>query len=341
MKKITMIGLSTLSIAAVLALAACGGGGDGGSSSTGSTGSGSGSSGGGSTPVAVTGTLPSPQYAQGSAQLAAFNLLNQYRTQCGFPALQENTVLDQAAQAHAKYLGANNTITDTEVSGNTGFTGATYVARAVTAGFPSTANGSGASGGNTSQTASFSATASGQEFVYSLIAGVYHSGVVLFPVDTVGIGEYETQATSSGITWTSAWQSLSLINTQTQTLGNSPVTFPCQGVTGVPYKSTGESPTPPNVSGSGWGTPVVVMGNSTDTIMLQSGTMTDTSGNVLSLQLLNSTNDPNKIVQAYEAVAYPASALLPNTTYSVSITGTVNGSAFSRNFSFTTGNIAG
>lgn len=177
MKKLKTTSLWALSIAALLALAACGGGGDGGSS-TGSTGSGSGSSGGGSTPVAVTGTLDSPQYAQGSAQLAAFNLLNQYRTQCGFPALKENTVLDQAAQAHAKYLGVNNTITDTEVSGNTGFTGATYVARAVTAGFPSAANGSGASGGNTSQTTSFSASASGQEFINSLIAGVYHSGVV-------------------------------------------------------------------------------------------------------------------------------------------------------------------
>lgn len=84
-----------------------------------------------------------------------------------------------------------------------------------------------------------------------------------------------------------------------------------------------------------------MMGDSTDTIVLQSGSMTDTSGNVLSLQLLYSANDPNKIVQAYEAVAYPASALLPNTTYTVSITGTVNGSPFSRNFSFTTGNIVG
>jgi hypothetical protein len=72
-------------------------------------------------PQAVSGTLPSPTYPAGSLQLALFQHLNQARNQCGFPALQENTILDQAAEAHQKYQVANSTGADTEVAGKTVF----------------------------------------------------------------------------------------------------------------------------------------------------------------------------------------------------------------------------
>ncbi|WP_455275363.1 CAP domain-containing protein [Ralstonia thomasii] len=307
------------------ALAACGGGDGGttsGSTSTGGTtgGTTTGGTGGstGGTSTTVTGTLTTPQYTASSAQLAALTQLNQYRTQCGFPALQENTVLDQAAQAHAKYMGLNNAVSDSEVSSNQGYTGATYVDRAVAAGFPSNVLGVGVSGGYATTSASFTAQVAGQNFVYSLLAGVYHSVVAAYPVNTVGIGEYETQTTSGSYTYTQSWDSMSLFNTQAQAISNGPLTFPCQGVTGVAYKSiSGEIPTPPNVSASGWGTPVVVMGNpGADKVLLTSATMADTTGTVISLQILNSTNDPNKLVQPEQAVAYPASPLQPNTQYS-------------------------
>lgn len=319
------------------ALSACGGGGDGGTSS--STGS---SSGGTSTTPSqtVTGTLTTPQYTAGSAQITAFNMLNQYRAQCGLPALQENTLLDQAAQAHAKYMGLNNGITDTEVASNQGFTGVTYQDRAVAAGLPSSTFSTGASGGATITSNGFTAPAAAQMFVNALLAGVYHAAVVAYPSTTIGFGEFETQSTSSGFTWTNAWQSVSLLVNQSSIFSNGPVTFPCQGVTGVPYKSTGESPTPPNVSASGWGTPVVVMGNTTDTIVLQSASITGPSGSV-AVQILNSSTDPNKALGAFQAVVYPTSPLSPNTQYSVTLTGTVNGTAYSRNFTFTTGNVVG
>jgi hypothetical protein len=272
--------------------------------------------------------------------LAAFNLLNSYRQQCGFPALQENTVLDTAAQNHAKYMGLNNAVSDTEVSGNSGFTGATYLDRAVAAGFPSSGSGWGVAGNYATTASSFNATQAGQQLVYAWVSGVYHLGAVMHPVTTVGIGEYETQLTSSGTAFTASWGTMSLLNTQTQSL-SAVTTFPCQGMTGVPYKGVAESPTAPNVSASGWGTPVYLMRNVTDTIVLQSGTMTDTSGNVITLQLLDSSKDTNKEIQSYQGVAYPGSPLSPNTTYTVSITGTVSGTPFSSNFSFTTGNIAG
>ncbi|MBB6592754.1 CAP domain-containing protein [Ralstonia solanacearum] len=333
--------LSLLAIAAAstLALTACGGGGggDGGSSSTGTTTDGTTST------QTVTGTVSTPQYGGTSAQLAAFTTLNQYRTQCGFPALQENTFLDQSAAAHAKYMGLNNTITDFEASTNPGFTGVTQSDRAKVAGFPATQNGTGGNAGQTATAGSLTDAQYGQDMLNALLAGVYHSAGLMYPVNTIGIGIYTTQSTTSGITYSTQWGSFVLLNPQSQTLSQTPITFPCNGVSGVPYMSTGENPTPPNVSASGWGTPVVLMGNSSDSIVLQSGTMSPTSSSstVISLQLLDSARDSNKWIQPYMAVAYPASPLSPNTTYSVSINGTVNGAPFSRNFTFTTGNVVG
>ncbi|MEK7898100.1 CAP domain-containing protein [Burkholderia contaminans] len=339
MTKLKTISLSALSVAAAIALAACGGGGgDSGSTNSGSTGNNPNPSNPPST--SVPGTVDSAQYPAGSAQLAAFNQLNQYRTQCGFPALKQNTVLDQAAQNHAKYMGLNGAVTDSEVSTNQGFTGATYVDRAAAAKFPAGAIGLGVSVGVATGTGSFSDTQYGQQAVYSLVGGVYHSDVATFPIDTVGVGEYQTQASSGTSQFTTSWLSMSILNIASKGVSNAPATFPCDGVTGVPYKETSEIPMPPNVSNTGWGTPISVMGNLNDVIILQSASITGPSGAV-AVQVLNSDSDPNKLLGKYQAVAYPTSPLLPNTSYSVTINGTSNGTAFSRNFTFTTGNVVG
>ncbi|TDN59088.1 CAP domain-containing protein [Paraburkholderia sp. BL10I2N1] len=319
--------LTALAITAALALSACGGG--GGSSSDASA---------ASSPPSQTATsanVSTPQYAAASAQLAVFNLLNQQRQQCGFPALTENTTLDQAAQAHAAYMGQNGAqITDTEVSGNPGFTGVTYADRAVHFGYPQSTYIGGVSGGYYTN-ATLTATAYGQQLAYGWLSGVYHIAVGAWPITTIGIGWNQTTFNGFPV----IQSTLTIANLQAMTT-TAPLTFPCQGTTGVAYSAGGETPTPPNTSGN-WGTPVAVAGNPTDTIRLLSGTMTDTSSNVITLKLLDSANDPNKLLPTFEGVAYPATPLSPNATYSVSITGTVNGIPFSRSFTFTTGNIVG
>ncbi|RQQ47590.1 hypothetical protein [Burkholderia stagnalis] len=73
----------------------------------------------------MSGTVSTRQYASTSAQSAAFATLNSYRTQCGFPALQGNTILNHEAQNHAKYECLTGVLSDDEVSGNPGFTGVT------------------------------------------------------------------------------------------------------------------------------------------------------------------------------------------------------------------------
>lgn len=310
------------------ALTACGGG-DGSSSMSDTPPPGT-----ATTPTqTVPGTVSTPQYAANSTQLAAFTLLNQYRTQCGFPALQQNTVLDQAAQRHASYMSLNGVIADNEVSGKTGFTGVSYQDRAVAAGFPTSYVG-GVSGGYYTN-ATLSETQYGQQHVVDWLSGVYHIAIGVWPVTLVGIGVSETPFNG----YPDVRASLSVSGLQT-TSGNGPRTFPCQGTTGVAYQANGEMPPPPNTSGP-WGTPVAVAGNPNDVVVLQTGTMTDNAGHTITLQLLNSATDPNKLLPAFEAVAYPTSPLQPNTQYSVNLSGTFNGTAFSRAFTFSTGNTAG
>ena len=321
--------LGRLALAALTAttLAACGGG-DSSTSASDTT------SGTPTTPTqTVPGTVSTPQYATNSAKLTAFNVLNQYRTQCGFPALRQNTVLDQAAQNHASYMSVNGVIADSEVSGKTGFTGVTYQDRAVAAGFPNSYVG-GVSGGYYT-TATLTETQYGQQHVVDWLSGVYHIAIGVWPITLVGIGVSETPFNG----YPDVRASLSLGGLQT-TPGNGPLTFPCQGTTGLAYQASGEMPAPPNTSGP-WGTPVAVAGNPNDVVVLQTATMTDPTGHTLSLQLLNSASDPNRLLPAFEAVAYPASPLQPNTQYSVNLSGTVNGTAFSRAFTFSTGSTTG
>ncbi|CAG9208332.1 SCP domain-containing protein [Paraburkholderia tropica] len=336
MKQQNISAVTAFAFAATLALAACGGGGGGSDSSSGTNNSSTGAGNTSSATTTTSGNVGTPQFAANSAQLTIFNSLNQYRQQCGFPTVAENTNLDTAAQAHAAYLGLNNVVSDTEDSSKAGYTGTTYSDRATKAGFPQGAFSTGVSAGGIYSNATLTEAEYGTRLLNSWLAGVYHVAVASWPISAVGVGESETTANGFPV----AWGSVSMANYQTMT-SSGPLTFPCQGTTGVPYATAvGETPTPPNTSGQ-WGTPVSVTGNNGDTVRLVSGTMTDTSGTVITLQLLDSSNDPNNVLPAFEAVAYPASALQPSTTYTVSLTGTYNGASFSRSFTFTTGSITG
>ncbi|WP_442859608.1 CAP domain-containing protein [Burkholderia sp. 8Y] len=277
--------------------------------------------------------MTTPQYPADSFHLAAFDLLNQHRQQCGFPALQENTALDQATAAHAQYLASNSVITDTEVEGKPGFTGATFVDRAAHFGYTANNGSIGVSGGYYTN-AALTETQYGQNAIYEFESGVYHISIAASTANTVGIGKVAT--TYNGF----PQEQFSLNLTNYQQVTSAPLTFPCQGTTGVAYTSFGEIPTPPATSGN-WGTPVAVVGNPTDTIVMLTGTMTDSSSHVIPLQVLDSAKDPNKELLPNQGVAYPTTPLSPNSQYTVSLTGTINGVAFSRTFSFTTGNVVG
>jgi Cysteine-rich secretory protein family len=336
MKQKKTSALTALAMAASFVLAACGGGG----------GDSSGNSGDNSVPPAppsnaqtpTSADIPTPQFAQNSAQLTVFQTLNAQRQQCGLPALVENTTLDQAAQAHAAYMAQNGgTVTDTEVATNPGFTGAQYVDRDQHFGFPANVPTMGVSGGFFTN-ATLTEAQYGQQIVFGWLGGVYHMGIAVLPTTNAGIGWNET--TFNGFPEIHATLTTTAFQ-PVQGSTDSIVTFPCQGTTGVAFSEGGETPVPPNTVGN-FGTPVAV--NSTDTaakVLMQTGTMTDTNGNVINLQVLDSTTAPNKELLPFEGRAYPVTPLQPNTAYTVTVTFTVNGKPDSRNFTFTTGNVTG
>jgi uncharacterized protein YkwD len=253
-------------------LAACGSGSTSGASGAASASSPSGASApsGASSATATSANVVTPQYAAGSVEDVLFTNLNQARQQCGFPALVENTALDKSGVSHAQYMAANNTTSDTEVSTNSGFTGTTYAARAVVAGFPQSAvGGIGGVGAGFFTNTPMTNTAAASQLLNEWLGGVYHSFIAVGQATEIGIGI--NNATTS--TTQQVFGTLTLWSGQTAT-GNGPLTWPCQGATGVPYQGLAENPTPPNTSGA-WGTPQVVAGISlTDTIVLQSGSIT-------------------------------------------------------------------
>ncbi|GAB2912917.1 hypothetical protein GCM10027093_59090 [Paraburkholderia jirisanensis] len=287
------------------------------------------------TAATVTGTLPSPVYPAGSVQLALFTQLNQARTECGFPALQENQLLDKAAQNHAVYGAANGTGSDTEIQGKKDFTGVTDLARVVSVGFPSNVLGGGASVDVSTSTA---ATEAQQGLDQSMLAGIYGAASLFTPVDLIGIGAAQGTL-GNGQSTPSEFMSIDVFNTATQPVSSSPITFPCEGSTNVALLNSQQIDPAPGTDVTG--PQILVIGNSTDTIALTSGTLMSSTGTSIPLTLLDSKNDPNKLLRPFQSAAYvpllQSLSLQANTQYSVSLNGTVNGKPFSRTFTMTAG----
>lgn len=317
------------SVLSAAVMAACGGGGDGGSSpAAGSSAASTATPASSSTPASapatsnLPGTLDTSNYAAGTSERAAFDLVNQYRTQCGFPALKQNTILDQASSNHVAYEIANNTVTDEEIAGKSGFTGVTGADRAKALGWPSGVYVGAADGGVSDTKDSLQI---GQESILSFMSVPYHSLTVPINSTDIGIAFASDQNGSTA--------SLHVGGTLA-TIAGAPLTLPCQGSTGIPYQGNGENPTPPGVT---WpvGTPIAIMSNLNDIVRLTSGIVTGPDGAPIVLQLLDNSTDAS--IGNYQAVAYPKTPLKALTQYSVNLQGTVNGVPFTRAFSFTTG----
>ena len=318
-------------------LAACGGGG-GSSTPTSSTTSTS------TTPTTTatnTGTTSSPTYAVGSQELAAFTQLNAMRQQCGFPAVSENTLLDKAAANHMAYMNLNPSqgIMHTEVQGDAGFTGVTELARFQYLGYPVLNNE------GTEVISPDSTDVGGAASVMSLASTPYHLTGMFYPLAESGIDYATVTLGPSAIEYTLLMD----FSNQASTVANAnfnqaPLTFPCQGSAGVDYESAKQETPAPYVNGqpintltSPIGTPITVVGNLTDTVLLTSGTMTTPGGSQITLNTTDSSNDPNHNLAPFAAFAFPTNPLAANTTYSVTLNGTDNGVTFTRQFSFTTG----
>ena len=322
--------------AAIFMLAACGGGGDDPSATPTIPG------GSPSDDSSMVSGIITPSYAAGSEELAAFNRLNNERGSCGFGTLKQDTRLDQAARAHADWMLRNNVYSHTEsASYPTGFTGINPWDRTAFAGYPTTyyTNELIAFGSNTIT------TGRGEKGVRELLAGVYHAIGSLRPMKDVGISVRAPADVGASTVLVPTEIVTGTTDGYQMLASDEVVTYPCQGTTGTEYQLPDEDPNPVpgrNLGTTPLGHPIIVMARLGRTLSLTSASMHRVSDGqaVVMRDPVTGASDPNGRLTNDPQIGYvlPDEPLQPNTAYQVALSGTNNGVAFQKTFTFTTGN---
>jgi uncharacterized protein YkwD len=297
-----------------ITLAACGGGGD--SPATAAT----------ATQQAAT-TDPTAPAVTGDTATDALNRFNWRRQQAGVLPVARNAAIDRAAQAHSDYQRLNNTITHFEDGSKPGFTGAGAFERLQAAGYSLSPTAGYAYGEVIASQGSTQGVAAADD----LVGAIYHRFIILEPMfKEAGAG---AGTSASGLTYVTvdfAANGLDRVLPR-----GSVVTYPFAGQSDVPtgVNSDQESPDPvPNQNRVGY--PVSVHGNLGSNLVVQTLTITPRGGTALGTRLLTSATDGNTPTSA--AAAIPLSVLAGGTTYDVQFTGTIDGAAVTRSWSFST-----
>jgi len=333
-------------------LVACGGGGGDGSSSSSGSGGRTTAPGTGTTVVRVdpltapAGSLllaATPVSSYSGEELAAYNTFNTARTQCGFGYLTQNTRLDTAAFNHINWMVNNNTASHYEVSGTTGFTGINPWNRMTAAGYNWSLSSEVMAVLYTSNKTNW-----GTNGARSLLAAPYHLQGLMWGVIDIGIS-VKSGATSGAdinapgatpVSWLVADTGSPSSNPGQAQTTSQVLTYPCQGSTNTAYEMRGESPNPipgRDLASSPIGQPIFVQVLHGQNLTINSATLTGPFGSVVLRPTMTASNDPNARIYSNQAMIIPDAPLTPNTTYTASITGTNNSTAFSRTFTFTTG----
>lgn len=256
------------------------------------------------------------------------NWLNYRRTQVGMAALAENTIIDKAAQGHSDYQRINNIVTHDQTSGKQGFTGVTLEDRLKAAGYSfSNQNAIG-------EVISATGNQTGFYMAEELITAIYHRFVIFEPVfQQVGSG---SAVNSSGYGYFTA----DFVTNNGYGAGiaaGTLATWPFNGQTGVQanFMSDYEEPDPvPDLNEVGY--PISVHTNLTRLLAVTSFTVRARNGSAdLATRLLVKGKDANTTIQSVAAII-PLAPLSANTVYDVSFSGTIDGSAISKTWSFTT-----
>lgn len=295
-------------------LAGCGGGGGGTASNPGTT-----------TPDPLQ-QEPGAPVMTGNTAVDGANWINYRRQQVGLAALVDNSKIDVAAQGHSNYLRVNNTVTHDQTAGQPGFTGVQLGDRLAAAGYAVVRPF--AYGEVISATSSTSGFYQAEE----LIAAIYHRFVMFEPLfREIGTG---AASGTSGYTYFTADMATSG-GYGTSVGRGKVVVYPFNNQTKVPvnFFSDNESPDPvPSQNEVGY--PVSVHVDITSVLVVQNFSIKPRGGSALTVRSLNniSASDPT----ASAAAIIPLSVLAAGTVYDVSFSGTVDGVAVSRNWSFTT-----
>lgn len=333
-------GTFSLSLILSLSLVACGGGGGDGP------------------------TVTTASYQPGQAELGAFEVLQLARTQCGFGALTRNVQLDAAALSHAKYLvnlsiaTGGSSLSHLETPRVPDFTGIYPWDRAQYQGYDylGLAEILDATVWEYTYAPAFpSMEERGANSMRNLLNTVYHLSGAMYDGSEVGLGAYLATTRINATTWREEYSFGSLnayrfVN-QRITLGaGKVVTYPCQGSTNVPtsFEPANESPNP--FVGSPYasalvGPPIYLKVDAPQVLTVNPLSSSVTQNSVaVPFVVLNSSNDPNidirdgrAYITPHEVFVIPTVALKSNTSYQVSLNGTINSVAFNRSFTMTTG----
>jgi uncharacterized protein YkwD len=252
--------------------------------------------------------------------------INYRRAQASVPAVAENPLIDAAAQAHSDWQRLNNTVAHDERAGTPGFTGVTMRERLAAVGY--VFHGNFAYG----EVIAATSNSNGFKMVDELITAIFHRFVIFEPIfKEVGTGA----ATSSG---NYAYFTANFASNNGYGPGvSSIVTWPFAGQVGVTrnFFSDSEAPDPiPNANEVGY--PISVHSNITSVLTVQTFTVRPRGGAVLPVSLLSKATDARPETPNSAAAIIPLQPLAAATTYDVSFTGSLNGVAVSRDWSFTT-----
>lgn len=331
--------LTPVSLLSVAMLSACGGG--GGSDSPGLPASNS--------PVLVTTAAAVEEDA------VAFQRLNAERASCGFGTLARNASLDAAAKAHADYQAFHGIVDHLENASTmpVGFSGTLPSDRVLAKGYaPRLADIGPVADEITALLGTSDKTGMGESGVRALLNAPYHLRGLMSGYRDVGLAV--RGSTDVGSSKPSVY--LQINAAYLRSAGEQPFpaaevrTYPCEGVTGVNYRLTNESPNPvPNrdLAVNPLGSSVYVTVRPGNTLVVSSATFTQvsTGQTVVTRAPIGGRNDPVNpngrcaegcftTSEAYVAADAP---LQPNTAYRVNLVGSNNGAAFTRQFTFTTG----
>lgn len=284
------------------------------------------------TPADLQVSVPTPPFVSGSEDLKAFDFFNDFRSSLGLGKLAYSAELTKSASNHQAYIYLNykepNFSFHIEDPTKLGFTGLGPFDRAHFAGY--------ATNGRVSEDAAFHNTKSSA--FQRLIDTVYHRND-LMKQSYRDIGSNWSESPDGG-------GSL-IVNigykTAQRNASDFVMVYPRDGQTNISKSMCGESPWPfPEIKVEQGctlvGYPISFIAEASQDLLVTSFTVVEgTQTTPMSAWLLTKSNDPNLYLQKNEAYLTAKGALKPNTQYSVSFSGSINGKPVEKKWSFTTG----
>ncbi len=300
------------------------------------------------TPAAAT---PATTYQIGTAETAAFNVLNSERTACGFGALTQNARLNQATRLHANYIVKNDINTEHwETQPNAPYyTGYAPIDRVLAIQYDDTGNMPSVYSEVVALiNAPATTSASGPENIRTLLSAPYHMIGMLENLNDVGMAlasSADVNASTPGL------QAFDLLLAKKTSATVTPVTqvltYPCNGTQGTMTGLFNESPNPlPNrdLSTQPVGQPIFIESPTGSKLTINNVTVLDAQGAAVPTQSFTTATDSALAsITALNNVGFalPLQPLQPYTRYHVtaSVTYGINGASVPaiKDFYFTTG----